>query len=331
MPIIRQAGEPAGNLRQRSFAQRIRAGRVVPVISDPAMIDMALGGYPRLVEGYAELAGYPMPDRANLVKVAKYRQLQENIADRTLKSDYLNWVKNHIYFTAQKAGADEETLAEAEAEMDDVPASAFARRLGYPQLEGGTANSLLVLANLPVRVFLTTSPHTFLEDALQRAGKEPRTETCRWFKELDGIESAIDAGYRPSAEEPLVYHLHGVDTQPASLVLTVDDHLTFLVNVARGQGNEAADRVPAIVRQALFDDLIVLGYSLSDWAFRGLYAGLIKPSGRQEDRGVCALQLTPSEVEQRYLEDYAHREAKFDVFWGNIDQYAQELLGMMNE
>ena len=195
----------------------------------------------------------------------------------------------------------------------------------------GPEDPLLVLANLPIKVYLATSPHTFLEDALRRAGKTPRTELCRWRKELDSIDPAIDKSYRPSAREPLVYHLHGLDAYPDSLVLTEDDHLEFLVNVCQGQGNESADRVHGLVRKALFDDLILLGFSLSGWPFRVLYNGLIKPNGRQEDRGICCLQLVPGEDEKRYLQDYLEREARFDVFWGDVPQYTRELHRMFKE
>jgi hypothetical protein len=329
MPIYRPSGAQAVNPLQQSFLERVRAGRVIPIISDEAAVNMALGSYARLIEGYAELAHYPMPDRDNLTRVAKFRQLREGLPDRALKSDYLTWFKSHVYFTAQAAGADADLLAEAEAEVDDLTVSAFANRLGYPRLDGGAADPMLVVANLPVRTIITTSPTTFLEDALRRAGKSPRTELCRWHKELDGIESAIDAAYRPSAREPLVYHLHGLDAYPESLVLTEDDHLQFLVNVCQNQGNNAADRVHALVRQALFDDLILLGFSLSSWSFRGLYAGLIKTGGRQEDRGVVALQVVPNDDERTYLDDYLRREARFDVFWGEIGQYTHELQGML--
>jgi hypothetical protein len=325
MPIYRPSAAQAVNPLQQSFLERVKAGRVIPVVSDEAVVNMTLGSYARLVEGYAELAGYPMPDRDNLTKVAKFRQLREELPDRALKSDYLNWFKSHVFLSAEAAGADPDLLAEAEAEVDDLTVSAFANRLGYPRLDGGAADPMLVVADLPVRTIITTSPTTFLEDALRRAGKSPRTELCRWHKELDGIESAIDAAYRPSAAEPLVYHLHGLDAYPESLVLTEDDHLQFLVNVCQNQGNNAADRVHALVRQALFDDLILLGFGLSSWAFRGLYAGMIKTGGRQEDRGVVALQVVPNKDEKAYLDDYVRREARFDVFWGEIGQYAAEL------
>jgi hypothetical protein len=331
MPIIKQADAQPANLLQSSFVGRVKAGRVVPVLSGEAMLELAVGSYAELVKGYARLAQYPMADQDNLVRVAKYRQLHQGLPDRALKSDYLNWIKNHIYFMAQAAGSDEELLAEAEAEVDDLTVSAFANRLGYPRLDGGPADPLLMIASLPARVYLTTSPMTFLEDALRRAGREPRTELCRWHRTLDGIDSTIDASYRPTTREPLVYHLHGLDSYPDSLVLTEDDHLEFLVNICQNQGNNTADRVHALVRQALLDDLILLGYSLSGWAFRGIYAGLIKTGGREDDRGVCALQLVPADEERRYLEDYLRREAKFDVFWGDLAQYTAELRTMLGD
>jgi hypothetical protein len=269
-----------------------------------------------------------------LVKVAKYYQLQgtrdeENkmrtISDEALKSHYLTCVKSYIYRLAERAGADADKLAEAEIQVDDLTVSAFADLLGYPQLDGGRNDPLLVLASLPIKIYLTTSPYTFIEEALQRADKKPRTEICRWRRELDSIDSVIDDTYRPSAHEPLVYHLHGLDRYADSLVLTEDDYLEFLVNVAQGQGNDAIDRIHALIRKALADDLIVLGFTLNSWAFRVLYAGLINPSSKQEDRGICCLQLNPNPEETRYLEDYLRREAKFDVYWGSLEEYAQEL------
>ena len=325
MPILKKGAELTVNSLQRSFVERIRAGRVVPVISDEALFDLVLGGQALFTKAYADYVHYPLPDKENLVRMAKFFQLKGELGDQTLKSDYLNYIKNHIYALAQHDATDKDLLAEAEEQVDVLSASAFANLLGYPRLDGGTENPLLVLANLPLKTILTTSPFTFIEDALRRAGKAPRTEICRWHKDLETIDSVIDNAYKPSAAEPLVYHLHGLDQYPDSLVLTEDDYLEFLVNVAQGQGNDAADRIPALVRRALSDDLIVLGFHLNSWAFRVLYAGLIKLNSKQEDRGICCLQLAPDPEEQRYLEDYMRHEAKFDVFWGTLQEYGRKL------
>lgn len=330
MPIIKQAGAQAVNPLQLSFVERLRAGRVVPILSDAALADLVLGGQPRLVTRLAEFMAYPLPDKDRLVQVVRFYKLANNLKEQDVKSNYLNFVKNYIYYLAQEEGVSADLLAEAEAQVDDLAVSDFAHVLGYPRFSAGANDLLPLLANLPIKVFLTTSPHTFVEDALTAAGKQPLTELCRWRRELDNIDPAIGPGYRPTTQQPLVYHLHGLDAYPDSLVLSEDDHLEFLVNICQGAGNNAMDRVHGLVRQALFDDLILLGFSLADWGFRGLYAGLIKPNGRQEDRGVCCLQLVPDRTEKQYLEDYLEREARFEVFWGDLPAYALELRRLLN-
>jgi hypothetical protein len=334
MPILKPGAVTRVTPPPTNFIDRIRAGRVVPVISDEACFELALQGYEPFLAEYAALVNYPLADKENLVKMAKFYQLQgvrdqagepHVLSDEDLKAHYLLCVKSYIYRLAKREGIGAEQLAEAEAQIDDVTASTFSALLGYPRLVDGQADLLLVLANLPIKLYLTTSPYTFIEEALKRAGKVPRTELCRWHRALDTIDSVIDDAYRPSPNEPLVYHLHGLDRHADSLVLTEDDYLEFLVNVAQGQGNNAIDRVHALVRKALADDLIVLGFHLNSWAFRVLYAGLINPSSKAEDRGICCLQLVPNAEEKRYLEDYIRREAKFDLFWGTLAAYAQEL------
>jgi hypothetical protein len=46
----------------------------------------------------------------------------------------------------------------------------------------------------------------------------------------------FDENHRPSPTEPLVYHLHGFDQVPPSLVLSEDDYLEFLVAIPRDKG-----------------------------------------------------------------------------------------------
>ena len=102
------------------------------------------------------------------------------------------------------------------------------------------------------------------------------------------------------------------------------------MNLAQDRGKENADRLPALVRGALFDDVILLGFRLDSWAFRGLYYGLIRQTGQERDRrGVCAIQLLPDEREkqEKYLQGYLDRSARLDIFWGSLHDYALELKG----
>ena len=67
---------------------------------------------------------------------------------------------------------------------------------------------------------------------------------------------------QPSKEQPLVYHLHGFDQYPESLVLTEDDYLEFLVAISSDKGRNT-DPVPKPVREALVESsLLLLGHSL---------------------------------------------------------------------
>ena len=330
MPLIIDDEAPALDTGRLTFRERLRTGLAVPVVSSRAIYDRMLGGYEPFLAGYARYVKYQLEQTANslvdLVKHHKHRPRAKPLTDQALKFDYLNFVKNHLYRLARAEGLDQGALDEAAAEMDQVSASEFANRLGYPRFTGQD-DPLLLLANLPFKKILTTSPFTFIEDALRRAGKAPRTEVCRWTKDLkDTITTAIDDRYQPSAAEPLVYHLLGLDRYVDSLVLTEDDYLDYLGNLCEGQGDQSKDYVPALVRRAFSDDLIVLGFNLDSWAFRVLYAGLIKRSGKAEDRGICTIQLPDSPEQRSFLEDYMAREAKFQVFWGSLTEYAQKEL-----
>ena len=332
MPEIDDDDSPALDPARLSFRERVREGRVVPIISDPAIFDLVLGGFQAFVARYARYVKYPGEGQPDLVTLVKYhKHVPQPLDDQVIKSDYLNYVKNHVLRMARTAGMDQDTLDSATAQIDKVSASEFANLLGYPSFSGGRSDPLLTVASLPFKTILTTSPYTFVEDALRRAGKSPRTEVCRWRQDLkDSIKSVIDDEYEPTEKSPLVYHLLGLDRYPDSLVLTEDDYLDYLGNICQGKDDDRADFIPALVSRAFSDDLVVLGFSLDSWAFRVLYSGLIKRRGKPGNRGVCGIQLpdTPAEHSflQDYVKDYVERETKFQVFWGDLPTYTQREL-----
>ena len=337
MPIWEDEETPAASGPQ-SITQRVRGGNALPILSHAALFDLVLFGHESFTRYYAEKIGYPYPDVPDVGQLANYDRYTNRTSDVDCKEFYLACVKNHIYREAKAAGVDPDTLAEAHAQADGVGVTAFANLLGYPRFDQPQAHPLLVLANLPFKTYLTISVTTFIEDALRKAGKDPVTKMCRWRGPIDAPEKdlwLIPDAYRPSKEQPLVYHLCGLDAHPqskaplpGSLALTQDDHLELLVNLAQDRGKESADRLPALVRGALFEDVVLLGFSLDSWAFRALYYGLIRQTGQEKDRrGVCCVQLLPDEraKQEKYLQGYLDREARFDIFWGKLDEYAQEL------
>ncbi len=337
MPITKKSGQLAASPLKQDLIGRIKNGKVVPVLSNEVCYDLALNRYDDLVKGYASYIDYPLAPTDGLMQMAKFKRINSEIDDWDLKSDYFNYLKNQVYELAQTGGVSADLLAQAEDEVDRVNLTDFAAHLGYPRFNQPHQDPLLILADLPLPIYLTTSSHGFLEAALQRAGKTPRAEICRWHRGLDSLTSVFETDsqlepgrkYQPTVPEPLVYHLHGLDERPDSLVLTDDDYFQFLVAVSRDKGNQASDPVPVRVRQAIADSaLILLGFGLNSWAFRVIFWGLIKDTSTHT--GVFSIQLQPSPVEKKYYEDYLRREAQFDVFWGDIYAYTQELYQKWN-
>jgi hypothetical protein len=327
MPRIKidQVDRKEGVSWQQTIVDRIKAGKVVPLISRVTDDDWVLGGHADLAAAYAKYAQYPLAGHFTLAQVAQFRAVtDQTISDAwALKTDYINFIKNRLFDLVEADGALAEILAEVEEQFDDITFSTFAERLGYPRFEQQQVDPLLVLAEFPLPVYLTTSYHNFIEVALKRAGKEPRTEICRWHKGLEGIPSVFEGDYQPTKEAPLVYHLHGFDTYPESLVLTENDYLEFLVAIAQDLGR-GTDPIPKRVRQAMADSsLILLGYSLQSWEFKVLFWGVIKPRPLQHTS--VSIQLVPNEDERKFLQEYLRREGKFEVYWGEIDQYIREL------
>ncbi len=337
MPIWEDEEAPALGQAQ-SITQRVRSGNALPILSHSAIFDLALFGHDVFVRYYAEKVGYPYAGVPDVGQLASYDRYANRASDVDCKEFYLDCLKNHIFREAGAAGADRDLLAEAREQADRLGASAFAHLLGYPRFDQPQVQPLLVLADLPFKIYLTVSITTFLEDALRRAGKEPVTRICRWRGPVEAPEKdlwLIPDQYSPSKDRPLVYHLCGLDADPVSkaplpdsLALTQDDHLEMLVNLAQDRGKDNTDRLPAIVRGAFFDDVVLLGFTLESWAFRALYYGLVRQTGQEKDRrGLCCVQLPPGEREkqERYLQGYLDREAHFDIFWGDLYQYVAEL------
>jgi hypothetical protein len=323
MPRYQKTG-PGQTEPQPGLASRIRAGKVVPIISHVIGNDLVLGGHSRLVEAYAQRMAYPLSQRDDLSQMLQFKCVTDKLLAKPwdLGAHYLDFVKNQLFDLAEAAGVPEDTRAEVETNFDDLSLAQFCDSLGYPNFGDDADNPLLLLADLPLPIYLTTGYHNFVELALRRAGKMPRTEICRWHKTLEAIPSVLAGAYEPSVKEPLVYHLHGFDQYPDSLVLTEDNYWEFLVAISEHRGQEA-DRIAGRVRQAMAESaLVLLGYSLRSWDFKTLFWGLIKP--RPVSQPGVFVQLRPNSDEERYLEQYLSR-AEFEIAWSDIPDYLKQL------
>jgi len=327
MPRIRTTTEPRRRpplTWRQTIIGRIRDDKLVPILSGTVDCNLALGGHADLVKAYAAYSHYPSPPKP-LPEMAQFKgTIDESVADPlALKEDYVRFVKSYFFEQAEKNGVEQSALDEVDAQFDELALTQMCDQLGYPYYCEERCHPFLLLSAFNLSVYVTTSHHEFLEMALCRAGRSPRTEFCRWHTGIEHFPSIFDDGYSPSRQEPLVYHLHGIDRYPRSLVLTEDDYLAFLVACSQNAG-KATDPVHHPVRRAVSgSSLLLLGYGLQEWDFRSLFWGLVVQ--RAGDlTGVVSIQLEPDNMQRLYLQKYLDGY-HFKISWGTVQEAVQGL------
>ena len=104
MPLIVDDDGPVLDSPRLSFRERLRSGRVVPIVSDEAVFNRMMGGYQPFLASYARYVKFNRGEPYSLVGLAKYhkyRPREKPLNDQALKFDYLNYVKNHFYRLAK--------------------------------------------------------------------------------------------------------------------------------------------------------------------------------------------------------------------------------------
>ncbi|MGD8997271.1 MAG: SIR2 family protein, partial [Anaerolineae bacterium] len=168
-----------------------------------------------------------------------------------------------------------------------------------------------VLADLPLPVYITTNYDDFMVRALESRDRHPRRELCRWNTLLKDRASVLESGngLSPTVANPVVFHLHGHNEVPESLVLSEDDYLDFLVNLSKDQ-----ELLPPRIQGAMAGtSLLFLGYRIADWDFRVLFRSLISYLEKSTKRAHVSVHLVPGgdrispaqrEKAQEYLDSY---------------------------
>jgi hypothetical protein len=194
----------------------------------------------------------------------------------------------------------------------------------------------VLLARLPIPVYLTTNYDMYMETALAQQNRTARTELCRWNSGLKRRYSDGLTDDQPAVGRPVVFHLHGCVEDPDSLVLTEDDYLDFMVNARRYEGaSDTALRVipPKVDEIIALTSLLFLGYGLQDWNLRVLLRALVQSADRSSQKVSVSVQLEPDdkmveavgrEAAIKYLEDY-FEGLKIRVYWGRAESFLAEL------
>ncbi len=192
-----------------------------------------------------------------------------------------------------------------------------------------------LLADLHLPVYITTNYDDLMYEALKDRGRAPLRAICPWYTmNRTEIEQATAlfreaAGYNPDSNRPIIYHLHGHHDTPESLVLTEDDYIDFLVRISADP-----ELLPAIIQKSLSSKMLLfVGYSLQDWTFRVIFAGLLSARPPLAGHSHVSVQLPPlaenSEDErplrmQEYLDRYFERQ-NISICWETARAFSAEL------
>ena len=279
----------------------------------------------------SDLDEAPRLHHDHLMELAKFKFLADDnmVKDtETLKSDYVEFLKKRFVNIINDKNIPSHLLNSVAYNWTSLTLSDLPRRVGFPQMDAD--HPLMVLASIPFPIYLTSSQHNFIELALAMAGKEPYTGVCGWWEKSEepliyhslSLQKAVE-DYEPDPDHPLVFHLHGYDAYPQSLVLTEDDYLNYLLTIVRSRSTES-DPIPSIVREAIsISTLLVLGYDLHSWDFRTLYMGIIQDM-KHEHLNV-SVQVDPGGLQKIYFERYLEDSANCQVYWGIIEEYIHRL------
>ncbi|MFQ5848441.1 MAG: SIR2 family protein [Candidatus Methylomirabilales bacterium] len=282
---------------------RIQEGKCTPFLG-AGVNDGILPLGRDIAEEWAKKYSYPLGDRSDLVRVAQFLAVTDPLFPKT---QILKLLKGRL-----------------EKWLTQVDLEEFLKSPEQP---------LALLADLPLPVYITTNYDDLLVRVLRNRHKDPERELCCWNKyvrdklEEQGRRSVFESesGFEPTPEKPLVFHLHGHDEVPESVVIAEDDYLEFLVNISR---NETL--VPPRIQQAMANtSLLFVGYGLADWNFRVLWK-LLKSVDRQGQLINVAVQLRPGdpELNQQEAEEYLAKyfdSMKVQVYWGKARNFAAEL------
>jgi hypothetical protein len=278
----------------RLLLRRIKAGKCTPFLGAGACLGaLPLGG--DIAQEWAQDHHYPLEDCSDLARVAQFLAVQYD--PMFPKEEILEqWFKK---------------VAPPDFTEADEPHS--------------------VLADLPLPIYMTTNYDDFMVQALKKRNKDPKRELCCWNELVKGQQSifASEPDFEPTPANPVVFHLHGHNEVPESLVLTEDDYLDFLVNISRDQA-----LLPPQIRIAMAGtSLLFIGYSLTDWDFRVLFRGLVTSTELSLRRISVTVQLPPVPSDapestrqrvQKYLDKYFNR-IDVRVYWGTAREFAADL------
>ena len=295
-----------------AFVDRVRRGFVVPIVGSRLLAPPRPDRL-QFAERLADRVRFPLAQTTNLPLIAQYAERRASDPGAFLDSS-LEIVRD---LSTDDAG--------------DLDAD----------------HPVRLLAALPFDLYVTTSYDDLLSEAIRiyrPGGASPREVSCLWNPDerLWDPDARLHHDAVPSQDEPMVLHLLGRYSDPASMVLTEMQHmrLTDRLQSVRADGRGETDLMPASVLQALATrSWLFLGFSAADLNFRSLLRALgdVVPTRANRYRQVVAVQLLSEDaVDERedeaddFLSWYFGRllgreESEVEVMFGEAGDFLSRL------
>jgi hypothetical protein len=306
----------------KSLATQVDKRVLTPILGS-GLTDSLVGSRRDMARSFAKEFEFPLAQhlRDDLPQVAQF--VRVTAGSLTLRDRLRGHVDKRLR-DALGSG-----LAEGTFELDELFAAVWDAR------DQAVPDPHELLAAMDCSIYVTAHPSKLLEHALRAAGKRPVSEVCRWKLDITDedwpcspFDEADGEPFRPSAEQPLVFHVFGLLQWPDTLVITEDDFFKFLIDVT----SQRDTKVPGVVRSALADSaLLVLGFQLDDWDFRTLWQALMSQEGNRRLRNYkhVAAQVDPAgsvvspAASREYLTEYFGREStpSLGLFWGSVADF----------
>jgi len=306
-----------------SLITRIKEGKCTPILGY-GLLEAVLGSKREIAQSWADTYRFPMEPsgREDLPQVAQYLiSAQDESFPREELGRYL------IRRLSDRHGFQVDPERPPLEQLDQ-----FLIQVIRDRQQQDPAEPHLVLAKLPFKAYITTNPDSVLFTSLSDVKKTPHVEVCPWDRYFD--EAPPEYEETPTKETPLVFHLFGQLADEDTLVLTEDDYFDYLIGVTSNKS-----LIPEVIlgKQSR-TQLLFVGFQLDDWNFRVLLKSLMRP-GSRANRGYehVAVQIDPDEDRlldagraRQNLEKYFGNN-KITIYWGNTEDFLQELRSKWNE
>lgn len=210
-------------------------------------------------------------------------------------------------------------------------------RFPSPDFRRNPNDPHLILAGLPLPVYITTNHDDYMMQALKHMEDAPHRELCYWNGSIPKVDTFLSKRNDPTPSNPVVFHLYGYpqtidgNLSMDSLVISEEDYFEFLINVSSDE-----DAIALRIRRAMTGtSLLLIGYRLDDWDFRVLFHLLLAKYLRiSKNRTHVAVQVPIDEArpeeQRRKVQEFLNRyipSKGFDikVYWGTSQEFISAL------